>query len=725
MKRIATLFGLVALALSAQAQNTEHNNYIGVNIGGGLSSLAFSPADGNWNPRLGLLGELKYMHFFDSHYGFGLGAQIRCANSSATLGITETTPGLSHPHNGLTYTSVTAFNDWNERQSVTLLSIPVQFYWRNAMGGGRELKVGVGFQLDMPVNASYKAVDGTYEVQGYFPSTNVTYSNLPFDGFDTYEANSEGDIDNLHTLGVSLIADLGLDAPLNDNWSLYFGIYGGYGLNNMISEDKQDPIVNAPNDATVNPAANLANRYNGVLASNQVDAAHLFNVGVKVGIGLGWNCHRQPKANTADNKYELSNTPQEVVNNQPSEEELKAAEEARCNEQRMNDRDLAQAYANVDRDLDAAAKLAEESADAAALAALASAQTTAAQSKKAHEKGQFCKAYDLLLETNAWLAQSYEADANTFASQIEDDEATRAAQDAALYAAAARSGDLNLAMTSHRNCKAAAELAYSRLLASRKNNNDYNNAELANDLAAAAERIAGLAASKPAALDAKDAAGKAYMGKYADSYAAAAKSFYESTMAFDKKCNNAETKAAVAEARIASNESVTAARMTQPEEAYLKALKARECAERAGRACGKEDLNAMEITLVSDEAPLGREELQKKIDEINATVHFNFASVTPRFDSKTDEVITAICRALAADKTLRVIITGHTDNVGSAATNRKYGLKRAEQLKSLMIRRGAPARQIKCKTKGESQPEVPNDTKEHRAQNRRATIEYK
>ena len=64
MKRIFILFGLLALTIGSQAQMNQHSNYIALNGGGGLNTLMYKPTDGTWNPKLGFLGELKYMHFF-------------------------------------------------------------------------------------------------------------------------------------------------------------------------------------------------------------------------------------------------------------------------------------------------------------------------------------------------------------------------------------------------------------------------------------------------------------------------------------------------------------------------------------------------------------------------------------------------------------------------------------------------------------------------------------
>jgi outer membrane protein OmpA-like peptidoglycan-associated protein len=52
----------------------------------------------------------------------------------------------------------------------------------------------------------------------------------------------------------------------------------------------------------------------------------------------------------------------------------------------------------------------------------------------------------------------------------------------------------------------------------------------------------------------------------------------------------------------------------------------------------------------------------------------------------------------------------------------RYGQKRAEALKTLMVQRGAPAANISTDSKGQNEPVVDNDTDEHRYQNRRAVI---
>ena len=90
-----------------------------------------------------------------------------------------------------------------------------------------------------------------------------------------------------------------------------------------------------------------------------------------------------------------------------------------------------------------------------------------------------------------------------------------------------------------------------------------------------------------------------------------------------------------------------------------------------------------------------------------------------------EEAIKAICEAMKADSKMQVIITGHTDNRGSEDANLDYGYRRAKALKRYMVQQGAPADNIQCESKGETEPIADNGTKEGRAVNRRATVELR
>lgn len=74
-------------------------------------------------------------------------------------------------------------------------------------------------------------------------------------------------------------------------------------------------------------------------------------------------------------------------------------------------------------------------------------------------------------------------------------------------------------------------------------------------------------------------------------------------------------------------------------------------------------------------------------------------------------------------KLVWIEIEGHTDNVGSAETNERIGLERAEAVKRyLYMQHQIPLHKINVISYGEEKPIAPNNTRAGRAQNRRVVV---
>ncbi len=75
---------------------------------------------------------------------------------------------------------------------------------------------------------------------------------------------------------------------------------------------------------------------------------------------------------------------------------------------------------------------------------------------------------------------------------------------------------------------------------------------------------------------------------------------------------------------------------------------------------------------------------------------------------------------------LNVVIEGHTDNVGSAAYNKKLSQKRADAVKKYMVKKGIDANRITAEGFGLEKPVADNATKAGKAKNRRveAAVDY-
>jgi OOP family OmpA-OmpF porin len=86
------------------------------------------------------------------------------------------------------------------------------------------------------------------------------------------------------------------------------------------------------------------------------------------------------------------------------------------------------------------------------------------------------------------------------------------------------------------------------------------------------------------------------------------------------------------------------------------------------------------------------------------------------------QALAPVVQALRNDPTLRAMVVGHTDSVGSDEANLRLSLRRAEAVRNYLVTQGINPARITVDGKGESQPVVPNDTEANRAKNRRVEI---
>jgi outer membrane protein OmpA-like peptidoglycan-associated protein/Tol biopolymer transport system component/Tfp pilus assembly protein PilF len=77
---------------------------------------------------------------------------------------------------------------------------------------------------------------------------------------------------------------------------------------------------------------------------------------------------------------------------------------------------------------------------------------------------------------------------------------------------------------------------------------------------------------------------------------------------------------------------------------------------------------------------------------------------------------------LLANPTLKIQIQGHTDNVGSAASNQTLSEQRAKVVYNYLIQQGIPSNRLTFKGFGASQPVADNQTEDGKRQNRRTAF---
>lgn len=95
------------------------------------------------------------------------------------------------------------------------------------------------------------------------------------------------------------------------------------------------------------------------------------------------------------------------------------------------------------------------------------------------------------------------------------------------------------------------------------------------------------------------------------------------------------------------------------------------------------------------------------------------ADITP----ESENILLGAFETMEKNGDIIVEISGHTDDVGSASTNRMLSQKRADSVRFWLINKGIAPDRIISKGYGEDFPRVPNDSKENQRINRR--IEFK
>lgn len=120
-------------------------------------------------------------------------------------------------------------------------------------------------------------------------------------------------------------------------------------------------------------------------------------------------------------------------------------------------------------------------------------------------------------------------------------------------------------------------------------------------------------------------------------------------------------------------------------------------------------------------SPANIDEVQMEEVEDRMVIHFPYKSSTKEDNAAIDAYLANLARQIIASKE-KVSITGHTDFVGEPAENYNFGLRRAQGIRDILIKKGVPKTQIVCKSLGDRKPTATNDTPYGRYLNRRVEI---
>jgi len=109
------------------------------------------------------------------------------------------------------------------------------------------------------------------------------------------------------------------------------------------------------------------------------------------------------------------------------------------------------------------------------------------------------------------------------------------------------------------------------------------------------------------------------------------------------------------------------------------------------------------------------------IDTGNVVELKNVFFETAKFDLKPESKVelNKLVAFLTVNKTLRIQLSGHTDNVGDKKMNQLLSQNRAKSVYDYLIANGIDLKRLTYVGYGDTKPKVKNDTDENRAINRR------
>ena len=104
------------------------------------------------------------------------------------------------------------------------------------------------------------------------------------------------------------------------------------------------------------------------------------------------------------------------------------------------------------------------------------------------------------------------------------------------------------------------------------------------------------------------------------------------------------------------------------------------------------------------------------------TLYINFDTGQATIRPESEKIIDEIASLLQDNTELQLSIEGHTDNVGSPASNKALSVARAETVLDAVVGKGVAASRLSAVGWGQEKPIAANRSEEGRAKNRRVEI---
>lgn len=144
-------------------------------------------------------------------------------------------------------------------------------------------------------------------------------------------------------------------------------------------------------------------------------------------------------------------------------------------------------------------------------------------------------------------------------------------------------------------------------------------------------------------------------------------------------------------------------------------------AKKKNYVIGKTSFSVKDNVTSYDAGRVSMQEIKKEVVELVFNDVYLFDVNSAKFFVKYHDRLSVLINELD-NYDVKILIEGHTDDVGSDKSNQKLSEKRAEEVKAYLVSKGVKEEQIVTVGFGESKPVNSNENKEERQLNRRAVV---
>lgn len=136
------------------------------------------------------------------------------------------------------------------------------------------------------------------------------------------------------------------------------------------------------------------------------------------------------------------------------------------------------------------------------------------------------------------------------------------------------------------------------------------------------------------------------------------------------------------------------------------------------------DMKIIETAAMQQKVEFSADEMAQQLTATGRVSVYGILFDTGKADIKPESapVLDEIVKVFKADPSLKLMIEGHTANVGQKAANLDLSKKRAGVVKTALVSRGIDAARLTPEGYGDSKPVADNATDEGRAKNRRVEL---